>query len=127
MSPARRSRSMAASQPEAAGAKPMTWTVLVCAGLLEVVWALALKQADGFTRLWPSTIAVVTAFLSFVLLSIALKGLPVGTGYAIWVGIGAVGVVIAGIILLGESASLLRLVFLALILAGIIGLRVVEG
>ncbi len=105
----------------------MAWLVLIVAGLLEIVWATALKQANGFTRLWPSVIALVTAWLSFVLLSLALRSLPVGIAYAVWVGIGAVGVAAVGILLLGEHVSLVRLSFLALIVIGIVGLRLTEG
>jgi len=105
----------------------MAWTVLVGAGLLEIVWAIALKQADGFTRFWPSAIGVAAAVVSFVLLSTALRSLPVGTAYAVWVGIGALGVAITGIVALGESASLLRMGLLTLILIGIVGLKLVEG
>jgi quaternary ammonium compound-resistance protein SugE len=104
----------------------MPWVVLVGAGLLEVVWAIALKYTDGFTRLWPSALALTAAAISFFMLSTALKSLPVGTAYAVWVGIGAIGVAIAGIVALGEPASPLRLGFLALILVGIIGLKAVE-
>jgi quaternary ammonium compound-resistance protein SugE len=105
----------------------MPWLVLICAGLLEIVWATALKQADGFSRLWPSVIGVGGALLSFVLLAIALRHLPAGTGYAVWVGIGAVGVVIAGVVVFGEAASAARLLFLSIIVVGIVGLRLVEG
>jgi quaternary ammonium compound-resistance protein SugE len=105
----------------------MAWTVLVGAGLLEIVWAIALKHADGFTRFWPSAIGLAAAVVSFILLSAALKSLPVGTAYAVWVGIGALGVAITGIIAFGESASLLRMGLLALILIGIVGLKIVEG
>ena len=105
----------------------MAWTVLVGAGLLEIVWAIALKHADGFTRFWPSAIGLAAAVVSFVLLSTALRSLPVGTAYAVWVGIGALGVAITGVIALGESASLLRVGLLALILIGIVGLKLVEG
>ena len=104
----------------------MAWAVLLIAGLLEIVWAIALKQTDGFTRLWPSLLALAAAVVSFAMLSTALKSLPVGTAYAVWVGIGAVGVAIAGILALGESASPARLGFLALILVGIVGLKLVE-
>jgi quaternary ammonium compound-resistance protein SugE len=99
----------------------------VGAGLLEIVWAIALKHTGGFTRFGPSVIGLTAAVVSFVLLSTALKSLPVGTAYAVWVGIGALGVALAGIGALGESASLLRLGFLALILIGIVGLKLVEG
>jgi len=105
----------------------MAWAVLVGAGLLEIVWAIALKHADGFTRFWPSVIGLVAAAVSFVMLSSALRSLPVGTAYAVWVGIGALGVALAGIVALGESASPLRLGFLVLILVGVIGLKIVEG
>jgi quaternary ammonium compound-resistance protein SugE len=105
----------------------MPWLVLICAGLLEIVWATALKQSDGFSRLWPSVIGVGGALLSFVLLAIALRHLPAGTGYAVWVGIGAVGVVIAGVVVFGEAASAARLLFLSIIVVGIVGLRLVEG
>jgi quaternary ammonium compound-resistance protein SugE len=105
----------------------MAWTILVGAGLLEIVWAIALKYTDGFTRFWPSVIGITAALASFVMLSSALESLPVGTAYAVWVGIGALGVALAGMVALGESASPLRLGFLALILVGIIGLKLVEG
>jgi quaternary ammonium compound-resistance protein SugE len=105
----------------------MAWVILVGAGLLEIVWAIALKYADGFTKLWPTALGLGAAGLSFFMLSVALRSLPVGTAYAAWVGIGAIGVVIAGIMLLGEAASWQRLGFVALILIGIIGLRVTEG
>lgn len=79
----------------------MSWLLLTGAGLLEIVWAIALKQAGGFTRFWPSLIGIVSAVVSFVMLSLALKQLPVGTAYAVWVGIGALGVALAGIVTLG--------------------------
>jgi quaternary ammonium compound-resistance protein SugE len=105
----------------------VAWIILVSAGLLEIVWAMALKGADGFTRLWPSVLAVVAALASFVMLSVSLKSLPVGTAYAVWVGIGAVGVALAGIVILGEAASPWRIGCLLIVVAGIIGLRMVEG
>jgi quaternary ammonium compound-resistance protein SugE len=105
----------------------MAWLILVCAGLLEIVWATALKQSDGFSRLWPSVIGIGGATLSFVLLAVALRHLPSGTGYAVWVGIGAVGVAIAGIVAFGETVSPARLLFLSMIAVGIAGLRLVEG
>lgn len=104
----------------------MTWAILVVAGLLEIVWALALKHADGFTRLGPSALAVAAAVLSFVLLSLALRSLPVGTAYAVWVGLGAFGVALAGVLALGEPATPLRLACLALIMVGVVGLRLSE-
>ncbi len=105
----------------------MAWLLVVCAGLLEIVWAIALKQSEGFSRMWPSIVGVGGALLSFVLLAVALRHLPAGTGYAVWVGIGAVGVAGAGIVLLGECASLPRMVFLSFIVVGIVGLRLIEG
>ncbi|WP_454121311.1 quaternary ammonium compound efflux SMR transporter SugE [Kosakonia sp. Marseille-Q7440] len=102
----------------------MSWFILVIAGLLEVVWAIGLKYTHGFTRITPSIITVVAMLISVVLLSWAMKTLPVGTAYAVWTGIGAVGAAIAGIVLLGESASPARIVSLCLIVAGIIGLKI---
>lgn len=99
------------------------WPLLVIAGLLEIVWAIGLKYTDGFTRLWPSIGTVTAMGASMLLLGIALRTLPAGTGYAVWVGIGAVGTAILGIVLLGESASLPRLLSIALIVVGIIGLK----
>jgi quaternary ammonium compound-resistance protein SugE len=101
----------------------MAWLLLIVAGLCEIVWAIGLKYAAGFTRLWPSVITVVAMLVSIVLLGWAMKSLPVGTSYAVWVGVGAVGTAILGIVLLGESASPGRLISLALILAGIVGLK----
>ncbi len=101
----------------------MSWIILVIAGLLEVVWAIGLKYTHGFTRLTPSIITVSAMIVSIVLLSWAMRSLPVGTAYAVWTGIGAVGAAITGILLLGESASLARIASLALIVAGIIGLK----
>lgn len=101
----------------------MPWIILFIAGLLEVVWAIGLKYTHGFTRLTPSIITVVAMIVSIVLLSWAMRSLPVGTAYAVWTGIGAVGAAITGILLLGESASLARIASLALIVAGIIGLK----
>lgn len=105
----------------------MAWLLLVIAGLLEVVWASALKQSDGFTRLWPTVLGLGGALVSLLLLGLALRSLPAGTGYAVWVGIGAVGVVLAGAIAFGEALTVGRAVFLAMIVAGIVGLRLVGG
>lgn len=105
----------------------MAWVLLVGAGLLEIVWAIALKQAGGWTRFWPSVIGIASAVASFAMLAVALKTLPVGTAYAVWVGIGAVGVALMGIVALNESAAPLRLVCLGLVLAGILGLRLIDG
>lgn len=101
----------------------MSWLILLIAGLLEVVWAIGLKYTHGFTRLLPSLITISSMIISIVLLSFAMKTLPTGTAYAVWTGIGAVGAAIAGIVLLGESASLARIASLALIVVGIVGLK----
>ena len=101
----------------------MSWAILVTAGLLEVVWAIGLKYTDGFTRFWPTVATVAAMVLSVWLLGIAMKSLPVGTAYAVWVGIGAIGTAIFGIILFAESANTGRLLSLLLIFAGIIGLK----
>ena len=102
----------------------MNWVVLVFAGLFEIGWAIGLKYTEGFTRLWPSVATVLAMIISIGLLGLAMKSLPVGTAYAIWVGIGAIGTVVLGIVLLGEPANTLRIASLALIVAGIIGLKV---
>lgn len=104
--------------------KSMPWLILFLAGLFEVGWAIGLKYTDGFSRLWPSVWTVIAMGLSVWLLGIALKTLPVGTAYAVWVGVGAAGTVILGIVLLGEPANPARLLSVALILAGIIGLKI---
>jgi quaternary ammonium compound-resistance protein SugE len=101
----------------------MNWFILFLAGVLEIGWAIGLKYTEGFTRLWPTVGTVLSMIISLGLLGIAMKSLPVGTAYAIWVGIGAVGTAILGIILLGESANPMRLASLGLILAGIVGLK----
>ena len=101
----------------------MAWIVLVVAGLFEVGWAIGLKYTEGFTRLWPTVGTVAAMYISLALLGVAMKSLPVGTSYAVWVGVGAVGTAILGIVLLGESANAGRLFSLALIVAGIVGLK----
>jgi quaternary ammonium compound-resistance protein SugE len=101
----------------------MAWIQLIVAGLLEAGWAVGMKYSEGFERLWPSAFTLTLSTISFVLLARALKDLPIGTGYAIWTGIGAVGVAILGIILFGESASPARLTCIAMIVAGMIGLK----
>ena len=103
----------------------MAWLILALAGLCEVGWAVGLKYTDGFTRLWPSLWTVAAMVVSLWLLAIALKTLPIGTAYAVWTGIGAVGTALLGIVLLGESAAALRLACIGLIIAGIIGLKLV--
>ena len=101
----------------------MAWICLFVAGLFEVSWAINMKYAEGFTRLWPSVITVAASVVSFVLLALALRTLPVGTGYAVWTGIGAVGAAVLGILLFGESSSPTRIACIALIVTGIIGLK----
>jgi quaternary ammonium compound-resistance protein SugE len=105
----------------------VAWTLLFLAGALEIAFAFAMKASYGFTRLIPAVITVATGISSVVLLSLSLKSLPVGTGYAVWTGIGGAGVAILGMIFLGETAAPLRLICLALILIGIIGLKLFPG
>ncbi len=102
----------------------MVWFILLISGLLEVVWATAMKASDGFTKVGPSILTGVAAFFGFWLLAYAMKHLPLGTAYPVWVGIGAVGTFIFGVIWFGEPASILRVASVALILTGIIGLKV---
>ena len=101
----------------------MAWIILVIAGLFEVGWAIGLKYTAGFTRLWPTVGTVAAMIVSLWLLGVAMKSLPVGTAYSIWVGVGAVGTVALGIVLLGEPANAARLISVALIVAGIVGLK----
>lgn len=101
----------------------MAWIILVIAGLFEVGWAIGLKYTEGFTRLWPTVWTVLAMIISLWLLGIAMKSLPVGTAYSVWVGVGAVGTVALGIALLGEPANAGRLISIAFIIAGIVGLK----
>ena len=101
----------------------MCWTILFLAGIFEIFWAVGLKYSDGFTKLFPTIFTIVTMIISFYLLSLALKALPIGTAYAVWVGIGTVGTVIAGIMLFGESMTLIRVISILFILIGIVGLK----
>lgn len=101
----------------------MPWIWLIVAGLLEIAWAVALKYTDGFAKLWPSVATVLLMLASFWCLAQAVKGLPLGTSYAIWTGIGAVGTAIAGIVLFREPATAARLACIVLIVAGIVGLK----
>lgn len=102
----------------------MAWLLLLVAGLLEVGWAIGLKYTEGFTRLWPTVGTVTAMVLSVGLLGVAMRTLPVGTAYAVWTGIGAVGTVVLGIVLFGEPATAARLACVALIVSGIVGLKV---
>ena len=101
----------------------MAWIILVLAGLFEVGWAIGMKYTEGFTRLWPTLWTALAMIISLWLMGIAMKSLPVGTAYSVWVGVGAVGTVILGIVLLGEPANAGRLISVALIIIGIIGLE----
>jgi quaternary ammonium compound-resistance protein SugE len=105
----------------------MAWTFLGIAGILEIAFAFAMKSSAGFTRLVPALFTVGTGLSSVVLLSLSLRTLPMGTGYAVWTGIGAAGTAIVGMAVLGESAAPLRLLCIALILAGVIGLKLVSA
>jgi quaternary ammonium compound-resistance protein SugE len=101
----------------------MAWTCLIIAGLLEIGWAIGLKYTEGFSRLWPSALTIGAMIASFALLAQALKTIPVGTGYAVWTGIGAAGTAIIGMAFLGESREVLRIVCIVLIVAGVLGLK----
>jgi len=105
----------------------MAWAWLTLAGLLEVVWAVGLKYTEGFTRLLPSIVTAAAMIASVYFLSLALRTIPIGTGYAVWTGIGAVGVAIFGMVMFGESANLLRVGSILLIVAGIAGLKLVSA
>ena len=104
----------------------MTWGILLLAGLLEIGWAIGLKYTVGFTRLWPSVLTIISMVGSVGMLGLALRTLPLGTAYAIWTGIGTVGTAIFGIMVLGEPAGAARLVCIAAIIAGIVGLKILS-
>lgn len=101
----------------------MNWVILIIAGLFETGWAIGLKYTEGFTRLWPTVGTVLSMIVSLWLLGIAVKSLPIGTAYGVWVGVGAVGTLILGIVLLGEPVNLARMLSAGLIIAGIVGLK----
>jgi quaternary ammonium compound-resistance protein SugE len=105
----------------------MPWFLLLIAGLLEVAWAVGLKTSEGFTRLWPSVFTTVTALGSFGLLAVAMRQLPLGTAYAVWTGIGAVGAFVFGIIVMGETLSVARIASASLIVLGIVGLKLTSA
>lgn len=105
----------------------MHWFILFIAGLFEIAWAVGLKYSDGFSKLWPSVFTVACMVISMGLLAYAVKYLPVGTAYAIWTGIGAVGTAILGIILFNESKEFIRIFFIFLIIVGIVGLKLFSG
>jgi len=102
----------------------MAWVYLAIAGLFEIVWAISLKYADGFTRLWPSAIAIIGMILSVILLELSLRDLPVGTAYAVWTGIGTVGAAVLGMVLFQEPATAIRIGSIGLIVCGIAGLKI---
>jgi len=102
----------------------MTWLILFIAGLFETAWVIGMKYSQGFTRFWPGVFTIVSLLISMGLLAYSLKELPVGSAYAVWTGIGAVGTAVLGIVLFGESKELIRLFFIFLIIAGIAGLRI---
>ena len=104
----------------------MAWGILIVAGLLEIGWAMGLKYSEGFTRFWPSVATLAAMTASIALLSLAVRTIPLGTGYAVWTGIGAVGTAILGILFLGEPATAARIGFLTVILVGIVGLKFVS-
>jgi quaternary ammonium compound-resistance protein SugE len=101
----------------------MAWALLVIAGLLEAAWAIGLKYAQGFTKLWPSIFTLIGIIASMYLLAVAARTLPIGTAYAVWVGIGTFGAIVLGIVFLGESVSPARIFFLAMLLIAIVGLK----
>lgn len=105
----------------------MAWLILFVAGLFEVGWAVGLKYTEGFTKLWPSVWTAASMAASIFLLALALRTIPLGTGYAVWTGIGAMGTVIFGIVYLGESTDLLRMASIALILIGLVGLKLASS
>jgi quaternary ammonium compound-resistance protein SugE len=122
-----RSPSFFRGRPRMSGAFIMAWVILFIAGLFEVAWAIGLKYTDGFSKLWPSVGTAAAMLISVVLLGLAMRTLPVGTAYAVWTGIGAVGTVILGIVLFGDPANAARLACVALIVAGILGLKLTSA
>lgn len=105
----------------------MAWVYILIAGLLEIVWAYFMKQSDGFSRLWPSVATIGFMVVSFTLLSLGMKSLPMGTAYVVWTGIGAVGAFVVGVVLLGETLSLWRVVAALLVVAGLVIFRLAPG
>jgi quaternary ammonium compound-resistance protein SugE len=118
-------RNELASQSNLIHNSTMAWTFLIIAGILEIGWAIGLKYTEGFSRLWPSVATLGAMIVSIALLSVALKTIPVGTGYAVWTGIGAAGTAIIGMVFLGESRETLRMLCILLIIAGVLGLKFV--
>jgi quaternary ammonium compound-resistance protein SugE len=113
--------------PALIGVFLMNWILLFCAALFEIVWAVSLKWSDGLSRLWPSVLTIVAMLASFVLLALAVKTLPLGTAYAVWTGVGAVGAALFGMLCFGDPVSAARIVFLGLIVTGVVGLKLAAG
>ena len=109
------------------GLDNMHWIILFVAGLFEVAWAIGLKYTEGFSKLWPSVFTIICMIISMALLAYAVKQLPIGTAYAVWTGIGAIGTAVLGIILFDESKELIRIFFIFLIITGIVGLKIFSG
>ncbi|WP_338676975.1 SMR family transporter [Streptomyces sp. SCSIO 30461] len=105
----------------------MAWVLLLLAGLLEVGWSVGMKYTDGFTRLWPSVLTAAGIVVSMLLLSVAARSLPVGTAYGVWVGIGAAGAAVFGMVVLGEPATAARIFFVVLLLVAVVGLKATSG
>ena len=105
----------------------MAWLYLIIAGIFEVIWAVALRNSEGFTKLQPAIITILAMAVSIYLLAISLKTIPLGIAYTVWTGVGAVGAVIAGILLFNESKEILKLLFIFLIIAGIVGLKIISN
>jgi len=105
----------------------VAWIYLIIAALFECGWAIGLKYTDGFTKIWPSAFTIVAMIISFQFLALAMKTIPVGTAYAIWTGIGTVGVAVLGMVLFGESKDIARILCITLIIAGVIGLKIFSG
>jgi quaternary ammonium compound-resistance protein SugE len=105
----------------------MSWIYLTLAGIMEIIWAIGMKYSNGFTNLWPSVVTIVAIIFSFLLFSKSLKTIPIGTGYAVFTGIGAAGTAAVGMVFLNESVSLMKIFFITLMITSIIGLKVVSG
>ena len=105
----------------------MAWVLIIAAGLLEVAWSIGMKYTDGFTRLWPSVFTGAGIVASMLLLSQGAKSLPIGTAYGVWVGIGAAGAAVVGMLVLGEPATAARILFVALLLVAVVGLKATSG
>jgi len=109
------------------GGRTIDWVYLFVAGVLEIGWAIGLKYTEGFSKLWPSVMTIASMIVSMLLLAMAVRSIPLGTGYAIWTGIGAVGTAVAGMALFGESAAGPRVLFILVVLLGIVGLKMTSG